>query len=240
VFLPPGKYYVAVDSGRDLFTGKSLAGRYTLRSWVNDVKPPTVKILTKTLSSGRPTIVAKVSDVKSGVDPASMQLTFGPSQRRSTVQAALYDPATGIAAFSIPKEALPLESGTQFMQLTVSDYQEAKNINTESESPFPNTRFAGLRAEAVPRPTVTWVTPEKGRCIAARQKLLVVANDNVQISSVGFFDGQRQIGRVQKNTAGLYQVTWSGRKRKGAHVLTAVASDVRGREGQAEQTVRVC
>jgi subtilisin family serine protease len=240
VFLPPGKYYVSVDSGRDLFTGKSLAGRYTLRSWVNDVKPPTVKILTKTLSSGRPTIVAKVSDAKSGVDPASMQLTFGPSQRRSTVQAALYDPATGIAAFSIPKEALPLESGTQFMQLTVSDYQEAKNINTESESPFPNTRFAGLRAEAVPRPTVTWVTPEKGRCAAARQKLLVVANDNVQISSVGFFDGQRQIGRVQKNTAGLYQATWSGRKRKGAHVLTAVASDVRGREGQAEQTVRVC
>ena len=30
VFLPPGKYYVSVDSGRDPFTGKSLAGPYTL------------------------------------------------------------------------------------------------------------------------------------------------------------------------------------------------------------------
>ena len=81
--------------------------------------------------------------------------------------------------------------GTQFMQLVASDYQEGKNINTESDSPLPNTRFQGLRAEAVPRPTVTWVTPEKGKCAAARQRLLVVANDNVQISSVGFFDGKR-------------------------------------------------
>ena len=42
-----GRYYVSVDSGRDLFTGKSLAGPYTLRSWVNDVKPPIVKVLTR-------------------------------------------------------------------------------------------------------------------------------------------------------------------------------------------------
>jgi len=240
VFLPPGKYYVSVDSGRDLFTGKSLAGTYTLRSWINDVKPPTVRVLTTRLSSGRPTIVAKVADAKSGVDPQSMQLVFGPSTRRDTVRAALYDPATGIAAFAIPKPALPLLPGAQFMQVVVSDYQEAKNINTEGSNPFPNTRFQGFRAEAVPRPTVTWVLPERGRCVTPGQKLLVVANDNVQISSVGFFDGGRQIGRVQKNTAGLYELKWSGHKRKGAHVLTAVASDVRGREGQATQTVRVC
>jgi len=241
VFLPPGRYYVSVDSGRDLFTGRPLAGRYTLRSWVNDVRPPTVRVLTKALSSGRPTIVAKITDAKSGVDPHSLQLFFGPSQRRSSVGAAEFDPATGIAVFSIPRTALPLEAGTQFMQVVASDYQEAKNINTESDSPLPNTRFAGLRAEAVPRPTVTWVTPEKGKCLAARQKLLVVANDNVQISSVGFFDGERQIGRVQKNTAGLYEMTWrtSGR-RKGPHVLTAVASDVRGRESEAAQAVRIC
>jgi minor extracellular serine protease Vpr len=241
VFLPPGKYYVAVDSGRDLFSGRSLAGKYTLRSWVNDVKPPTARILTKTLSSGRPTIVAKVTDAKSGVDPMSMQLFFGPTARRSSVPATLFDPQTGIAAFSIPREALPVEPGTQFMQLVVSDYQEAKNIGTEGANPLPNTRVQGLRADAVPRPTVTWVTPEKGRCVSARQKLLVVANDNVQISSVGFFDGQRQIGRVQKNVAGLYELNWrTGGKRKGAHTLTAVASDVRGREAQASQTVRVC
>ena len=93
----------------------------------------------------------------------------------------------------------------------------------------------------MPRPTVTWVTPEKGKCAAARQRLLVVANDNVQISSVGFFDGKRQIARVRKNVAGLYETTWrTSGKRKGAHELTAVASDVRGREAEATQTVRVC
>ncbi len=241
VFLPPGRYYVSVDSGRDLFSGKSLAGRYTLRSWVNDVKPPTVRVLTRTLSSGRPTIVAKVTDAKSGVDPLSLQLFFGPSQNQTAVGATLFDPTTGIAAFSIPREAQRLEAKTQFMQVVASDFQEAKNINTESNNPLPNTRFQGLRAEAVNRPTVTWVTPEKGRCLAARQRLLVVANDNVQVSSVGFFDGNRQIGRVRKNVAGLYELNWrTGGKRKGAHTLTAVASDVRGREAQASQTVRIC
>ncbi len=241
MFLPPGRYYVSVDSGRDLFNGRSLAGPYTLRSWVNDVKPPTVRVITKTLSSGRPTIVAKITDAKSGVDPLSLQLFFGPSKRQSTVGATLFDPVTGIAAFSVPRESLPLEAGTQFMQVVASDFQESKNINTDSDSPLPNTRFQGIRAEAVNRPTVTWVTPEKAKCLATRQKLLVVANDNVQISSVGFFDGNREIGRVRKNVAGLYEMTWrTSGKRKGAHTLTAVASDVRGREAEAAQTVRIC
>ena len=241
VFLPPGRYFVSVDSGRDLFTGRSLAGRYTLRSWVNDVKPPTVRFFTKTISTGRPTIVAKISDAKSGVDPHSLQLFVGPASSRFSVSAALFDPVTGIAAFELPRTAPALQPGSQFMTLVASDYQEAKNINTEGNNPLPNTRFAGIRAEAVTGPTVTWVTPEKGRCLAARQRLLVVANDSAQISSVGFFDGQRQIGRVQKNVAGLYETTWrtSGR-RKGPHVLTAVASDVRGREAESSQTVRIC
>ncbi len=241
VFLPPGRYYVSVDSGRDLFTGRSLAGRYTLRSWVNDVRPPTVRILTRVLSSGRPTVVAKISDAKSGVDPLALQLFFGPSSGRSSVRATTWDPATGIAAFSIPREAPRLQEATQFMVVVASDFQESKNINSDSDSPLPNTRFQGLRAEAVNRPTVTWIAPEKGRCLAARQKLLAVANDNVQISSVGFFDGNRQIGRVRKNVAGLYEMMWrTGGKRKGAHTLTAVASDVRGREAQASQPIRIC
>ena len=196
---------------------------------------------TKTISTGRPTIVAKISDAKSGVDPHSLQLFVGPASSRFSVSAALFDPVTGIAAFELPRTAPALQPGSQFMTLVASDYQEAKNINTEGNNPLPNTRFAGIRAEAITGPTVTWVTPEKGRCLAARQRLLVVANDSAQISSVGFFDGQRQIGRVQKNVAGLYETTWrtSGR-RKGPHVLTAVASDVRGREAESSQTVRIC
>jgi minor extracellular serine protease Vpr len=241
VFLPPGRYYVSVDSGRDLFTGRPLAGRYVLRSWVNDVRPPRVRMITRTLSSGRPTLVAKITDAKAGVDPHALQLFFGPSTRRESVGATTFDPATGIAAFSIPREAFPLQPGPQFIQLVASDYQEAKNINTESKSPLPNTRVQGARLEAVSGPTVTWITPEKGKCLAARQRLLVVANDNVQISSVGFFDGSRQIGRVRRNVAGFYELRWrTTGKRRGPHTLTAVASDVRGREAEASQSVRIC
>jgi hypothetical protein len=241
VFLPPGRYYVAVDSGRDLFTGRPLAGRYVLRSWVNDVKPPTVRLLTRTISSGRPTIAVKVTDAKSGVDPFSLLLFFGPSANQQQVGATTFDPSTGIATFSIPRDAPALGTGPQFMRVIAADYQEGKNINTESKSPMPNTRFLGVRLEARNGPAVSWLTPEKGKCVAARQRLVVVANDNVQVSSVGFFDGNRQIGRDRTGLRGIYELTWrSSGKRKGPHTLTAVASDVRGREASASTTVRVC
>ena len=45
-------FYVSVDSGTDRFTGRSEPGRYLLRSWVNDVTPPTVKLLTTRVSGG--------------------------------------------------------------------------------------------------------------------------------------------------------------------------------------------
>ena len=34
------RFYVSVDSGSDDFTHRSLPGRYVLRSWINDVRPP--------------------------------------------------------------------------------------------------------------------------------------------------------------------------------------------------------
>jgi hypothetical protein len=157
------------------------------------------------------------------------------------VAASFYDSTTGIATFTIPREADRLQPKSQFMQLVASDYQEGKNISAgdTSANPLPNTQVAGLRAVAVNRPTVTWATPGKNACASRRQELLAVANDNVQISSVGFFVGKHQIARVRKNTGGLYRTTWHPR-RKGAYVLTAVASDVRGRESRSSQTVRVC
>ncbi|HWQ22524.1 MAG TPA: S8 family serine peptidase [Gaiellaceae bacterium] len=240
VFLPAGRYYVSVDSGRDPFTGRPLGGRYVLRSWVNDVKPPTVQILTRQLSSGRPTVVARVRDGKSGVDPLSLQLFFG-RELGSSVGATTFDPATGIAAFSIPRDARPLDPGTEFMRLVASDIQETKNINTEGPNPMPNTRFYGFRASVAARPTISWILPSQGACLAPRQRLLVVANDNVPISSVGFFAGNRQLGRVRKNVAGLYELSWStAGRRKGTVVLRAVVSDTRGREAEATRTVRVC
>jgi hypothetical protein len=243
VFLPAGRYYVSVDSGRDLFTGRSLAGPYTLRSWVNDVRPPVVKLLTRTISAGRPTIVARVTDAKSGVDPLSLVLFFGQAQvtGEQQVAATMFDPATGIAVFPTPRDVDRVEPGLRFMRIAASDFQEAKNINTEGANPMPNTSIHGIRMEAVEKPTITWITPTQNVCLAARQRLLVVASDTVPISSVGFFDGNRQIGRIRKNVVGLYEMTWrTGGTKKGTHVLTAVVSDTRGREAEAARPVRIC
>ena len=45
-FAMPGRYYVSVDSGRNEFTGQRLAGTWRLRSWVNDLRRPTIRLLT--------------------------------------------------------------------------------------------------------------------------------------------------------------------------------------------------
>jgi hypothetical protein len=141
----------------------------------------------------------------------------------------------------LPRSAIALQPGAQFVKLVASDFQESKNVDTEGENPFPNTTVKGARIAVVDGPAVTWILPGKGACLSKRARLLVVANDNAPVSSVGFFDGKRQIGRVRKSTAGLYSLTWrTGGKRRGAHVLTAVASDTRGREDRASLAVRVC
>ena len=236
VFLPPGRYYVSVDSGHDPFTGRVLAGKYVLRSWVNDVKPPNIALMTKRIAAGRPTIVARVRDAASGVDPLSLLLLFGSNQ----VGATAFDPETGIAVFTIPRDLRPLGAGPAFMRIFASDFQETKNINTEGANPMPNSRFRGIRIEVVNGPTVTWITPNTGACLARRSKLQVVANSPSLISSVGFFDGNRQIGRVRKNVAGIYTLNWRPRGKKGPHVLKAIASDISGRESEAARPVKIC
>src|SRR5207253_3685632 len=86
-------FYVAVDSGRDLYTDRRLAGSYVLRSWVNDVTPPTVRLLTARVAAGRPTIVVRTLDAGAGVDPFSLTLGYGGT----LVGASAYDAAAGIA-----------------------------------------------------------------------------------------------------------------------------------------------
>jgi hypothetical protein len=233
---PPGRYYVVVDSGRDPFTGQSRGGRYVLHSWINDVKPPRVKLLTTRLSAGRPTIVAKITDDKAGVDPLSMLLLVRDLQ----IGATSWDPKTGIAVFPIPRESSPIQEGQMFARIVASDFQEAKNITDSGNgNPMPNTQFQGIRVPVLEGPTINWVLPGKGTCVRKSTKLLVEAASTKLISSVGFYDGSRQIGRVRKNVAGLYSLSWRSR-RKGAHTLTAVVSDTGGREARTSISVRAC
>ena len=79
VFPRTKAYYVAVDSGRDLFTGRSLGGSYVLQAWVDDVQPPLLGLLTDRVAAGRPTIALRVLDLGSGVDPYSLVIGYGQS-----------------------------------------------------------------------------------------------------------------------------------------------------------------
>jgi hypothetical protein len=204
---------------------------------VNDVRPPNISLLTRQVSAGRPTIVARIRDAASGVDPMSL-LLMG---RNFQVGATSFDAETGIAVFSYPREPRALEpSDGEFMRIFASDFQETKNINTEGTNPMPNSRFRGIRLEVLNRPAVNWITPSAGACLPARTRLQVVASSRSPISSVGFFDGNRRIGRVRKGVSGIYSLNWRPRGKQGPHVLRAVASDISGRESESALPVKIC
>jgi len=226
-----------VDSSHDPFTGKQLGGKFVLHSWVNDVKPPKVQLVTATVAAGRPSIVARVTDSGSGVDPLSLLL----DTKQQQVGATMYDPQTGIAVFPIPRSARPVLPGSVFMRVIASDYQEAKNAYVKGDNLLPNSTFETVELNVVSRPTVSWLSPAARACVSRRTQLTVVANGKSRVSSVIFMDGSRRIARVKRNTFGIYRATWqTGGAHAGAHVLTAVVADESGRQSQATRTVRVC
>ncbi len=236
-FPRPGRYYVSVESGFDPFGGNGYAGPYVLRSWINDVKPPTVRLLTTRVSAGRPSIAVRVTDSQSGVDPFAILLDYS----FRLTGASQFDPRTGIAVIPLPREATKLKPGRTTVRLIASDLQEAKNVNTDSEDLLPNTARRRMRLRVVNAPTVTWLAPRAGSCVSGSVQLDVVASSPAAVSSVGFFAAGREIGRTKKNVGGVYSFTWNaGGARKGQRTLSAIVSDSAGREAKATRRVRVC
>jgi minor extracellular serine protease Vpr len=235
----PGRYYVSVDSGRDQFTGRRLAGRYVLQAWVDDVFAPFLEPVTTRVSAGRPTLVARVLDgiigPGSGVDPVSLVLGY----QGVLVGAAFYDPFSGLAIFPLPDAAPALRAGRTQAILAASDNQEAKNVNTGGEDVLPNTAFRSARLRVVAGPTATWLAPEANECLPRRAQLTVVAGSPARIRSVSFFDRGRRVAAVRRGVAGLYTATWRPRG-KGQHRLRAVVRDVTGRTAAASRPARVC
>jgi hypothetical protein len=237
VFPAPGRYYVAVDSGRNPSTGRSLAGSYTLRSWIDDVKPPKVTLLTARVASGHPTVAVRITDDKSGVDPLSIILGYGTT----LLPVSLYDPTTGIALIRLPAQAPTLQSGKKRIVVVASDFQETKNVDTIGGSGMPNTAFAPARLTVAKGPALTWLVPERRACVSGTATLLVLASDTAQISSIAFYDGKRRIARVSTGAGGLYSTSWrAGAAGRGRHTLRAVLSDRDGLEASATRPVRVC
>jgi minor extracellular serine protease Vpr len=213
-------YYVAVDSSRDQFTGRLAAGKYTLRAWINDVTPPAVRLLTTRVAAGRPTIVLRVTDRGSGVDPTS--LTLGYAQ--VLVGASNYNPDTGIALLPLPATAPALHPGATRARVRAADYQEAKNVNTSGADLFPNTRFANVRLHVVAGPAITWVE-------ATCSRLAVMASSTTRILAVRFAGA----GLARRGRFGLYTLS---RHAQRATTIRAVVVDTAGRTASA--TARAC
>ena len=126
----PGPYDFVFDTPSG---GKP--GKFTFRVWANDTKPPTVRLLSRTIARGAPIRFA-VTDGGSGVDPASVSATVD-GQRHA-----------GHYGSGIVSVKATLAAGSHTVSLTVSDYQETKNM--EDVGPIlPNTRT--LRTTVVVR-----------------------------------------------------------------------------------------
>ena len=229
-------YYFSVDSGRDEFDGRNMAGRYLLRSWVNDVTPPRVQLLTRRVTAGYPTIVARVQDAGAGVNPVSLTV----NHRATLIGSGAYDPVTGLAIFGMPATVPSFDPGTQPFTVLASDFQEAKQVNAETRKVYPNTTIKRFRLRVVRGATVTWLQPRVGACVRRTFRLLAVAASPGGIRYVRFFDGKKPIATVRRGSLGLFFRDWNtARVKKGRHTLRVV---VQGRRGRATATrrIRVC
>jgi len=231
------RYYVAVDSGRDVFTGRSLAGAYVLRSWINDLTPPKFKLLTRRVTAGRPLLAARVTDTGSGVDPLSLVIEYRP---RVLLGAALYDPTSGLALFPIPRTAPPVRRGLFKGAAEAQDNQETKNIDQIGANVLPNTTIKRIKLRGTTRPSVTWLLPLGTSCARGAVSLAVAASAPFKITSIQFYDGRRLVSTVRRGTLGLYTGLWrTGTAKRGPHRLRVVLRSG-GRSAQARRNVRVC
>jgi hypothetical protein len=243
VFPRPKRFYVAVDALRDSSTGRLLAGRYVLRSWVDDVLPPSVQLLTRRVAAGRPTLVARVLDfslvprASSGIDPTSILLSY----RNVVLGVSIYDPESGLAVFVPPRNAPRFPLGRTRATLIGADFEEAKNVSTPGGSVLPNTSFARVRIRAVRGAAVTWLSPEARSCVGRRARLVVAASATKRIRQIRFYDRRRLIAVSQRRVAGVYSADWRrGRARRGRHVLRAVVVAGGGTRAASGRIVRVC
>jgi len=231
------RFYVTVDSGSDPFTHRQLPGRYVLRSWVNDVRPPKIRLLTKRVAQGRPTIVARVTDKGAGVDPLSLVISY----RGVLVGAVLYDPTSGVAVFPLPQGAQRIPAGRTRAVLSASDFQEAKNVNGVGDNILPNTAFRAVSITGVTGPALTWVSPAENQCVSRTVGLVVVASSTRRVRSVRFLVDGKQIDVDRKGVSDVFTGSWESRfALPGRHTLGAVATDAGGRTFSASRNLRVC
>jgi hypothetical protein len=109
-----------------VFDSRARGSRFTFRFWMNDVSPPTARLLETTARGG--VLRVRVADAGAGVDPGSLEATISGRSRPVRY-------ANGIASIDVTG----LGAGSHPLVFTVSDYQEAKNMENVARI-LPNTR----------------------------------------------------------------------------------------------------
>jgi minor extracellular serine protease Vpr len=226
-FPAAGTYYVVVDSGRGQFDNRRLAGRYTLRSWVNDVTPPTLQLLTTRVTAGRPTLVFRTTDTQSGVDPSSLTIGY----RGNLVGTDIYRRPSGLAIFVLPESVPALRSGRVRLRMISSDYQETKNVDTEGPQIMPNTRTRTVTLHVVSGVTVNWLL---GTC----RQLEVTAGAPRRVSAVRFSVAGHVVATAHHGVHGVWSA--AARLSRGTHAVIATAVDSAGRTAVATRMVIAC
>ena len=117
-----GDYAVVFDSA-----ARSGAGSFTFRFWVNDVRPPTLRLTSRAVARGRPLRIA-ATDAGAGVCASSIVALVDGEQARASYRGATISVPTG-----------GLSAGTHQLRVRASDYQEAKNTENVARI-LPNTR----------------------------------------------------------------------------------------------------
>jgi subtilisin family serine protease len=125
-----GTYYVVFDS-----PSRNQAGRFKFRFWVNDTRPPRVRLVTKSVRRGG-VLLASAADRGSGVDPRSV---FFRLDRGELLLRARF------AAGRVRIRLGGLGRGRHTVTLQVSDHQESKNMeNVPRILPNTTTRVASF------------------------------------------------------------------------------------------------
>jgi subtilisin family serine protease len=117
----PGTYNVVFDSRT-----RRGAGRFAFRFWVDDASPPSVRLVTRSIRSGRPVVVA-ASDRGAGVDRRAVFARVDGSGRRAVYRNGRINISTR-----------GLSRGRHRLELQVSDHQESKNMENALRI-LPNT-----------------------------------------------------------------------------------------------------
>ena len=214
-------------------------GRYRLRYWVNDLRPPVVKLLTRRVAVGRPTLAVRAQDRGAGVDPYSMLIAY----QGVAVAAAAYDSSSGIADLRAAERGAEVQHGRNLALLAASDFQESKNVSTFGPNVMPNTRFrfANITGRAGDDDHVA--PPASPRLPARQQPGAARAREHDEPDPEGALLQRASLDRSGSNRYAPGCTRSRGgprRARKGLHRLRAVAISASGRDARTSRVVRVC